>query len=353
MIFTKKDLEFLNLYSLCVDQKSEIGKSFQIKKEGDNIRFCQVTDSVVLFTNLKDIKQGENFCFNYPTNSIIQLVNTCGDNEQIEFIKNTVKIGKNSNYSFEEIDYDISSMENLFNQVYDKTNIVIKDLEKTNVIKSYTSNEKGLDIIALINNYFVASNRSDVTGTIKTSNKYDNTFFLSKLTVNIINTFKLKEIAIMDIGDNYVFKIDNTTVIVQKQECIIPNIFEDKWKKYYLFDDKIIVNKNDLLLALNRINIISKENVNTRIFFTCKENEIIIESKDKGFAAEKVNAKIDKNLIDHYIIVSSNYLINSIGLIESDEVIIKMQPDKNANTISIWQQNEERFFIHTLLPYID
>ncbi len=356
MIFKAKDLNFLELYSVCVDQKSIIGKNFQIERIDDNIiRFSQVTDNVVLFTDL-DIKTENNFSYNYPTSSIVQFLKTCQEDEKIELLDNGLKLNK-AEYNFESIEYNSSSMKDTFNTI--KTNFInnskvkIVDLEKINNIKNYVGVEKGLDVVALINNYFVASNRYDATACIKTINKSDN-FFLSKMCSQLISSFKIKEANFLLEEDKSIFKIGDTFVIIPKQEYIIPDIFTEEFKSYYNFSTKTIVKKVDLLFALNRINIISRENINSRIFFTFKENKIIIESKDKGYAVEEVDAIVDKELVDHYVILSSNYLINATSLINTENLIIKVLPDKNSNVISVFPQgHEDMFVIQNILEYID
>ncbi len=358
MFLTKKELGFLELYAVCTDQKSSIGKNFQLEKIDDTtVRFSQVTDNIILFTDVKT-NSGDKFCFNYPTASIVQFLKTCSDDDKIEFIDNAIKLSNNAEYKFESTEYDISStkeiFENVKNSFEDNSKVKIVELDKINSIKNYIGNEKGLDTVALMNNYFVASNRYDATACIKTSNSIIENFFLSKISSQLVNSFKIKEAEFVNEEDKYTFKIGNTFIIIPSQEYIIPNIFDAEFKQYYDFTTKLVVKKNDLLFALNRINIFARENINSRIFFTLKEKEIVIESKDRGYAVEKVEAIIDGDLVNHYIIVSSNYLINAVNLINTDNIIMKIQPSKEASVISIYPQgNEDMCVIQNLLEYID
>jgi hypothetical protein len=355
MIFTKQELEFLTLFQLCADPKDVIGRNFQIKKiKKDTIRFFQTNNNAIIYKDVNAVDV-EDFCCNYPTDKIVQLVKSCSENEKITFKKSSIKMGNRSEYKFEQINYDVSSDEKMVeNESIDfKNTIHLVDLEKINVIKSYIGNDSGFDAVSLTNNYFVATNKTDADGFIKTSNNYDKRLFLSKLMVGIISSFKIKELDLYTDDKKYVFIHNDTCIIIPLGDYKIPDYFIEKYKKFYKFDDKLKVNKSELLIALNRINIFSKDNIHTRIFLTFEDNKIKIESKDKNYAIEIIKADIDKNLIGHYFITSASHLINSIANINSDIVTFQIKPDKNEVAFSIWQENEERFFIHRTLQDLE
>jgi hypothetical protein len=356
MIFKKKDLEFLKLYALCVDPKRITGRNFQIKNIEDNIvRFSQVNDNAYLFTDIKLSDKVDDFCYNYPTTQIVQFLNTCREEDEIEFNNNSIKLSENAVYEFEEIDYSEDYSE-LFNEMKNANfSNSILDLQKINNIKSYIGIERGLDAVGIINNHFVSSDRCNATSAIKTNNKINDMFFLSKLTVNLLIAYKSESINYLNDESKYAFKIENTYIIIPNQSYIIPDIFKDEFKEFYDFKNKVIVDKESLLFALSRINVLAKDNIYSRIFLTFSNDEIIIESKDRGNkATEKIKAEIDTELNDHYVILSNNHLLKSVELIESKNVMIKILPDKEANVISVWpENNEDIFVIQNLLPYAD
>lgn len=359
MIFKKKDLEFLKLYALCVDPVSITGRNFQIEKISDNtIRFSQVNDNSYFFTDFNLTENIDYFCYNYPTNSIVQFLNTCSDEDEIEFNDNSIKLGNNSDYQFEKIDFSLSGYEDLFDEAKNADyNLKIKDLQKINNIKSYIGSDRGLDTVALMNNYFVASDKQNATSAIKTENDIKEMLFLSKLSINVLSQVKIDEIDIYLDDKKYVFNLLYTYIIIPQKEYILPNFFDANIKQFYNFDTKAKINKEKFLFALNRINVFAKDNVNSRIYMTFNKDNIVIESKDRGYAIEKIEASIDDELIDHYVILSNNQLLNSVKTIDSNNIIIKSIPSKDpkkATTISIWpENNEDVFVIQNLLRYTD
>jgi hypothetical protein len=357
VILTKKDLGILNLYASCADSRHPIGKNFRIESLNGKIRFSQVTDNSILFTDL-DFNSDNKFNYNYPTQAITQFLKTCGDDDKIEFIDNAIKMSNNAEYKFESIDYTTSFTNEMFDEVVSNFNskekLTVKDLNKINYIKGYIGNDAGVDAVALINSHFIATDKRTATACIKTENKNADNFFMSNICTQILTANKFQEVNFLIEEDKYIFKIEDTFVVLSKEKYIIPDLFTEEIKSCYNFENKVKVNQSEILLALNRINIFAKENINNRIFFTLKENEIVIESKDKGYAIEKVNAVIDTELINHYHILSATNLINAISLINTNDIIIKIMPSKESNVISVFPaEHEDMFVILNVLDYID
>jgi hypothetical protein len=355
MIFTKKDLQFLNLYASCIDSRNLQGKVFQIKKvDNTTLRFSQITDDVLLFTELDQNNIPDNYCFNFSTSQFVQLLNCCNEKDSIVIEENNIKFGKTSSYKFEQVTMDISSQDKVLEDIKTITKQIINivDLDKINNIKYFIGTDNGLNFVPIMNNYFVATNRYDY-GFIKTENNFKDTIYLSKIMIDIFKSLSLKKVTLCGDPEKYFILNEKTFIVLPRTECIIPNFFEEKWKAYYEFQDKIVVKKDILEESLNRINIFAKENVNTRIFLTFNTDNIKIESKDKGYAEEIIPALIDKNLVGHYIIVSADCLLSTINLIAEEEIIIQAKPDKDSICISIWQKDKERFFINNILPYVD
>jgi hypothetical protein len=357
MILTKRDLGFLNLYASCVDSKNVIGKNFRIESLNGKIRFSQVTDNSVLFTDI-EFNSSDKFNYNYPTQAITQFLKTCKDDDRIEFIDNAIKMSNNAEYKFESIEYTTSFTNEMFDEIISNFNskekITVNDLSKINLIKNYIGHETGVDAVALINNHFIATDKRTATSCIKTNNNNIDNLFISNTCAQILTSNKFQEVNFLIEEDKYIFKIENTFIVMSKEEYIIPDLFTDEIKQYYNFGTKLKVNRTEILFALNRINIFAKENINSRIFFTLKENEVVIESKDKGYAIEKINAVVDAELSGHYNILSSSNLINAVNLINTENIIIKMMPSKESNVVSVFPEgNEDMFVILNVLDYVD
>jgi hypothetical protein len=359
MIFTKKDLKFLKLYA-SYTEANPTGQNFQIKKIDNNtIQFSQIGANVLLFTRisqpLKNIP--DKYCYNFPTDQVSQLLNICKDDDSVIIEENTIYFGKSSKYEFTQVPYNINSeekvMEDILLNYALKRPSSLKELQKISAIKYFIGTRPGLGFVSFINNHFVSSNSFDY-GFVKTINNSSNVIAIPKLMLDIISSLKLKEVEILEDNEKLFFINEGTYVIIPKEKCLLENFFEDKWKQYYEFPEKINVKRENILEALNRINILAKDNEDTRISLSFTADTIKFESKGKnGNAEEIVPAIIDNKLKGHNIAIASITLLNAIDLLEEENLILQISPDKQAFCISVWQENKERFFVISLLPYED
>lgn len=359
MVFTKKDLKFLELYNLCVSSDAtKISSSyFQIENFGnERARFLQSNsvDGITIFTDIKTT-DSTKFCFYYPTRLIVQILNTCkNDNDSIEFKEGSIKLQSKSSYKFEDIQYELTSGEKeIIEEVIksqQKSNLDIKDLKKINVVKSYTGSEPTINTVVAMKDYFISSDRRNATAAVKTLNKDIENFEFSKQIISVFGKSDLSEISINVDENKYWFRINDTYIIVKKPEekfkTIIPNIFSDEFKGFYNFETTVVIDRELFLDSLNRVNIFARENLDSRIFVNFKSNSLVIESRDKGrLATEEIEAKVDSNLVGLEILLSNNYLIGSISNMETKNIILKISTDVTAPAISVWPDNGDDIFI--------
>ena len=356
--FSKKELDFIGLYNLCIDNKSPLHDKFEIKCNKEETIIVQQSDKAILATFF-DKKNDEEFSTIYSTAKVNSILSFIPEQEIITFTEKGLTFNK-SEYNFEEESInsdDISEVLNLvMNNKYSKR-YSFKNLKSMLAVKNYIGIEEGLDTIVNMNESFVASNEMGISAIVKSENK--NTFYIPKIIVDIVVFKKLDEIEI-DVYDNFILmKVDNIFIIVPIKDYRIPNIFESDYADKYNHKDKIILSKEEIIKAVQRIKIIASSNIYSRIFIYCFENYIEIVSRDGSKALETVNAKVDKNLIGHYFIISANYLFQIANSLEGKEIIIhslnnsELDENEKAVAVKITDEIENKFFIHCLYPDLE
>ena len=239
------------------------------------------------------------------------------------------------------------------NKIYllNNDNFIIIQVNDLKYVKNFMG-AQGLDAVALYNQYFIATNKVKVGGIVQTENKGKN-LFLSKLLINLISTLKLEELELYDYSSQgfYYFKYNNTYIIIPIEKWIIPNFMSEKGQKYFDHPFEITFSKHDFLQVLQRIEIVTKTNYANRIYLSFKDNSIVLENKDSEYAQEIFNVSIPKELNDYFIIVSNMFLISTLNMINSDEVIMKVIPDKSIPTISILDKEKKQIYIHVLYKH--
>ena len=354
MLFKKEDLKFLNIYSTCIDTKSRFGDKVVLEYNLKNKQaiFYQTTKSVLLITEL-EIEHSKDIKLTYNTQTLNSLINYLSEDSQIE-IDSSLIIDNKSTYNIALSNINISSAQKFFSIV--KSNkpedvIHLKDLDKLKYVKNFMG-AQGLDAVALYNQYFIATNKVKVGGIVQTENKGKN-LFLSKLLINLISTLKLEELELYDYSSQgfYYFKYNNTYIIIPIEKWIIPNFMSEKGQKYFDHPFEITFSKHDFLQVLQRIEIVTKTNYANRIYLSFKDNSIVLENKDSEYAQEIFNVSIPKELNDYFIIVSNMFLISTLNMINSDEVIMKVIPDKSIPTISILDKEKKQIYIHVLYKH--
>ena len=97
-------------------------------------------------------------------------------------------------------------------------------------------------------------------------------------------------------------------------------------------NNELIVNKNELNEALNRVSIISRESHNNASFFTIDESSLNITCEnEKGRINENIECKYDG--AERKIYVKNKYIQEAISRIKEDFVKIIINEDKNKPII--------------------
>lgn len=360
MLFTKKDLNFLSLMKFSATNKSLTGNKVQIKNINNSIIASQISDKDVSVISILKDKSG-SLDVSLPTSEFFELLSSFDDSAVFDIDKSCIRVN-NSKYEFESLDFDNTSSVEKALLVLDsiKSNselcqkITINDLKKISLIKNYVGSD-GLDVVGCMNNYFVASNRTDVTACIKLENEIDKEFFIPKQMADVINFLHLDTIEYYITNEFHFFVADEIIVIfpLPINGYSLSNIFDDSIKEAYDHPYMCTVNKEEFKTVIKRISILARNNADTRIFVMFYENELVIESKDSGYAIEKINAITSKELNSHYVILSANYINSILNLLTGDTVCIFAIPDKDAVAVKIDDDKKNMFFVHCLYYYPD
>lgn len=356
MIFNKEELNFLELYSLLADNKDpRKNDKVQIKAKKDEniVIFSQFSEEATLITKLEK-KVDEEFTLILPSPKLYSLIRTLSDNTILKIEKSGIFFNSNK-YDFEKVDFELNDTDH-FLMLSEKENDnkkVIKQVDKAFLLKPYIGKNE-LAVIHLNNNYFISAlSEGTVIAAMKTLENKNINFYFPKIIIDIAKLANIKEIE-FDLFEElgiYYFKINKTTIFMVNKENSLPDIFSDDIKKIYEHNYNIIINKNELLESLKRIKIIAMNNIDSRILCAFKDSKMYIESKDNDYACEIINAKIDKELENYSGYLSAVILDNIINNITSENIILKINPDKESIAIKLESESKDTFFIHCLFNY--
>ena len=362
MKFVREELDFLKLYVMLSDTRSFLNDKIHINfiKEKDSIIFSQLSYKFNLITvlqkNLSTLK--ESFNILVETNQLFSLVSLLPKNSEINISKEEISF-EGSKYQLPKYEGDYSVVDKflLLTSSPKVEEIKIVDLEKMPLIKNYAGIDE-LDTIGIIENYFVASNRTDVAGAIKTSNTINDIIFLPTEIASIITSYGLKSIVLNKVEFNETiynyFIINQTYVIINNMEYALANIFEDNVRELYDHPTFVKINKNNLLQALTRILVVAKNNIYNRIFISFDTNNMIIESIDTGYSVEKVPfIKLSNEIQNVKITVSASNVKTILQSLQGNEVTIKISPEQDSTAISFVDENNNSLFVHTLYENIE
>jgi len=351
MKIKRSELEFLEIFSMCVDNKNPLNDKFQVKSNGTDVVFTQMSNEATI---IKAFESKETINVMFPTNQFTQLIKSFSADTEIDITDKGVVVGE-SKYEFEKVDYELPSTE----QLYQKTksddfteSFTLSDIKKMNTVK-FCMGQEDLATIALMENSFVASNKSDITGVIKTANTFDKEFYFSKGIISILLKYGFDSISVDIEDDFYHLSVNDVDMFVAFKEFSLPNILSEDFKTIYEHPYECSVVKKDIQEILGRIKVFASSTVERRIHVTFKDKEMIVESKEKdsGYAVEKIKATYSDELEGHHIILSVSSFSTLISYLTGNTVMIRAINEKDANVIKIYDEIGDMFFIQCLYSY--
>jgi hypothetical protein len=359
MVFTKEELSFLEMYSQNSDREVVKNDKLQIKTRKDGfVIFSQFSSELTFITKLAK-PVDEEFTVLLPVTKIAGLIKVISDTTEITITKDFVKFN-DSIYEFEKQNFELIDTDH-FLQLCELggEKRTIKSLKLAYPMINYTGKDK-LNCVSVSDEYFVACMSNDtVSAAVWTGEKASEDFYLSKAVIKLLSSYDVDEVELDIFVDQsfYSFKVEGTFVCNTPKPYMLPDLFDNDIKEIYEHPYKVFMSKKDLLTALNRIQVVSSGNVNNRIYCTFNKDSFSIESKDSGYAIEKVNAETDIQLTEkndnweNQIIVSSALLSLIAKDLKGEYIRIYTSPSKDTIACKITDEFEKTFFIHCLFKY--
>lgn len=352
MQIKKEELQFLDLFSFCADNKSKMGDKFCIDVNKNETLFLQSSKEVYLIHKYQNIKEEKSERFVFPINTFASLIKLAPEKEQITINSDSVSFSGGSEYKFDILKYNFQP---LIDQLYfiehegakEVKTVNLEELDKLTFIKNFMG-DSGLDVVGGFENYFVASNKIRVVGAVKL-NELNSSFpiFLPKMLVNIVGFLKLTKTPLYFYKNEYCFIVHNNTYIFcPLKEYKLPNILNEKQKTFYDHPLFIKIDRLQFILALQRISLFTKTNYYDRVFISVFKDGLILENKDSTYAKEILLTPINDELLYSSFIISTNHLLNTLNLLTDKFVSLHILPTKEAVTVTI--KDENKFYIHML-----
>jgi hypothetical protein len=320
-----------------------------------------LNSKVQLITTLKNIESVvEDETFIFPIRQFVGVIQNTPNDCDIILTNNSIKVGDSINYSFEKRDDFVVQLKDASFYLNEINNskfeiLKLKDTKEAAKLKSYIGTEDVLSTFIFMNNKFIVSD--NILTIIKsTENNSNQNVYFSKLFTDYLFALGKEEIEIY-IGEKiYYMNVAGTYCIfpiAEKNYYIIPDLFSEKVRAIYEHKNTCIIMKSDLMNALNRISIVTRQNEDSRTFFTFTNNNLIVENKEGDYALEQVPiVSCDSELFDHNVVLSAVNVKNILSLLTGNQCIFYVLPDKKeARTIMVKDEIGNDVFIHTLFRY--
>lgn len=347
----KSELNFIDWYSKFANNKNLMNDKIQFigKAETKEVYVINDTGTSILYTLIsKDIEK--DFISVYPVNEFTSILSGIKDDVEIELIDNTIKFGK-SKYEFPIFDV-IGSDFNHYKDQIEQAEVTFT-LDKISMFSELGyfvgAVEDNLNGVIHYSGHYLASNQKKATAIFNrnSENVIPEGFGIAYDVFNFLTSLKIEEIGIKEFDDFYSFKINNTVFVLRKSKNLrLPNLLDADKKSRYNNELSIEFDKAEMKNILNRIKIISKDNIDTRLFFTCKENELVIESKDGKYAVENLSVVYSKELEEFSFILSTEWVLKIINCITSKS--LKMMCSLENKVINFVGDDTNKLYIHNI-----
>jgi hypothetical protein len=316
MKFTKQQLLFLKLYLNCSDTESFLGDKINIKCDNKNMYFTLYgTDTKLITTFVTDDEPFEN---NYYISKLANLINVCNDNETIVIEKDLIKFGTTAEYKLERVECNIDTpLEKYLEMVEQEAEKKYTLMDINRIYKTFISNtNEDYKVISLQNNHFVTYN--DTVLAIASSNNTIQDVLYFSPSILMIADYLVKEekvnvgdglqIVKLQEGEFYGITCKNINIFVEIKNSKLPYIFDEKISSMFNHKTKVSINTNDFKNALKRIDLLTRDNIESRVYFVMENGQIRLESRDAQKGYEIVPAKVDKKLEGFTTILNASYL---------------------------------------------
>ncbi len=352
MIINRKDLDFLTFYVALSNSGSPLFSKLLIQVRGEKARFIQYNKEGVLITTISTTAPGDDdFDVVYENNVFYNLIKNIPIDSDVEITKDYVKFGNNT-YTLKQQSRMVPDPDDidLGNQ---KKTVAIKNIDKIDKAKHFVGAydpKFNLEVVSLQGGCLVASD-SLASCIIFTDTDKDMFLYLPGFILPVVERSQVKEINIKLYEDYLTFFINNTEFIVTINKYALPNLLTDDYKEAYSHESKAVIDKKVMLDALRRMNLVSKDNPNNRIFITFENGKIIFESKDHEFSKEEIRAEVDKELFNFTVINSCDRMVKITSLFDGNNIeIYSANKTEDAHCLRYEDESHDRFYLSVLLP---
>jgi len=345
MKIEKEKLEFLNIFRILSDNKSNLGDKIQIVVKKDKITFNQITQTVRL-TKSMPISSKEEYELLIP---IFELTGYLALDSNFEITKQGLIYDQEKEiYEFENLQLDFPDEVVNIEKGEQPEEITIKNILKSGIAKNFAGTDD-VGAIALTHNHFVATDRL-LCAIVKTDNNIDETVYFPKLILDLFDSYKIDELGFKIYKDCFTFEIAGVSILVPNQDYAIPEVFDENYINEYDHKDSVSIDKIYLERHLKKMMIASTNNPNNRIFFSIKNGDLILKSKD--FKSSFTTVKTDEpneRLEGQEGIVSCNYFLKMVQNLPGSKTFIYMNPDlEDSATVKLEDENHDVKLLHIL-----
>ena len=139
-----------------------------------------------------------------------------------------------------------------------------------------------------------------------------------------------------------VFKIQNVDIVTRLIEGEFPNykgLIPDKNK------NKLVINREELLAALQRVKLLARETTPIRLIMSDKKIELLAIEQDIGQATEKIEGNYSGEEIT--VAFNPDYLIDGLDVMNTEEICLETT---DALKPAILKGVDEESFLYLLMP---
>ena len=353
MNFTKKELNFLKLYSFVSDTKSFLNDKVQIKVERDNALFSMFTNDVGIITCIKKCTDEAAFKSVYPIVQFNQMVESCNSDFEIEISEEHLCLGKDAEYKLNKADIELIQTDAILAEITNTAaiqSVELQDLDKLSVIKNYMG-DSGFDAVVVNSGNFIAITKNTVVGVVNTSNNKNVKFIIPKIAVLILLQNKITTTLILEYPSFFTASINESVLIFPKRDegyYIIPDVLDEQYQQLYNHKSKISVDKARLSTSLQRMSVISQGSPESIVSFIVNTNQLIIENKNSTYGQEKIVAEVDKELEGCKFTLLTKFLMLILSSLKGDVVTISASNMPEAACFKVEDEHRSGFFIIVL-----
>jgi hypothetical protein len=363
MQFTKQQLSFLKLYLNVSDTKSFLGDKINIKCIDDKIYFSLYGTDTKVITAF-DNTNNETFENNYYVSKLANIINACKDNETITIEQDLIKFGKNAEYKLESMACNIETPPSKYLEILNNDSEATYNLvDVSRIFKSFISNtSEDYKIISLQNNHYVTYNDT-VLAISQTNNTINETIYFSPVLLTVVDYFSKEakidfekgnlELKKLQGGEFYGISFGNMNIFVEIKNSKLPYVFDEEISSRFNHKTKIAIGTEEFKSALKRIDFLTRDNIENRVYLIIDKATVKLESRDSQKGYEIVNAYVDKELVGFTTILNASYLNAIVSFLKNFNVVdIHIENSTDLSAVKICGRKSDTnevsdfYFVH-------